>query len=289
MTVWPEVVTPGYFAAMGTTILQGRPFSSADVTGEQVCILSASAARYFFPNDEPLDRFVYAGGGDRSADGKTKVTPSETFRVIGVAADARFRSLREEAPRMIYEVARKDELNSEFFVVVRGANAGVTAGAIREAVRRIVPATASPTVFSFGRLVSLHLRRERMLTALSACFGGIALLLTALGLYGLIARSVVVRRKEIGLRLALGAQPRDAVGLILRQGLWLVAVGTAVGAGGALAVTHFLGSLLFGVKSSEAATFLGVAIGLFAVALLASGIPAWRAAHIDPIEALRYE
>ncbi|HUJ29912.1 MAG TPA: ABC transporter permease [Candidatus Acidoferrum sp.] len=289
MTLWPETVTSDYFAAMGTPILQGRAFSRDDVTGEQVCILSAAAARYFFPNEDAIGRFIYSGGADPAADGKTKVAVDDTFRVIGIAADARFRSLREEAPHMIYHFARKDEISSEFFVIARGPSAGVVAGAIREAARRVVPTAAPPTVFTFDRLVTTHLRRERMLTALSACFAGVALLLTIMGLYGLLARNVVVRTKEIGLRLALGARPRDALRLVLWQGLRLVFVGAIAGLAAAVAVTRLLGSLLFGVSATDPAIFAGVVVALFAVALGASCIPAWRAARIDPMQALRYE
>ena len=289
MSLWPETVTPDYFAAMGTPILEGRAFSRDDVAGEQVCILSAAAARYFFPGEEAVGRFLYGGGSDPANDGKTKAGPEETYRVIGVAADARFRSLREEAPRMVYDVARKDEISAEFFVVARGPSAGVVTGAIREAARRVVPGAAAPEVFTFDRLVETHLRRERMLTALSGCFAGVALLLTIMGLYGLLTRSVVVRTKEIGLRLALGARPRDAVRLVLRQGFKLVLIGSVAGVAAAVAVTRLLGSLLFGISATDPAIFAGVVVALFAAALGASCLPAWRAARIDPMQALRYE
>jgi predicted permease len=289
MTLWDETVTPGYFAAIGTPILEGRPFAPEDLNGDRVCILSASAARYFFPDEGAIGRFVYAGGEDQNADGKTKVDPNDTFRVIGVAADARFRSLREPAPRMLYQLARRDEILRDFSVVARGAGTGLTSGAIREVARQVTPGTAQPDVFTFDQLVATHLSRERMLMALSACFAGIALLLTVMGLYGLLARSVVVRTKEIGLRIALGARPRDAVGLVLRQGLRLVAIGAMVGIGAALVMTRLLSSLLFGVSASNPVIFAGVVAALFVVTFAACCIPAWRAARIDPMEALRYE
>jgi predicted permease len=289
MTLWPETVTPDYFAAIGTSILHGRSFSRADLNGEQACILSESAAQYFFPNQDAVGQFLYSGGADQANDGKTKVDASDTFRVIGVAADARFRSLREPAPRMMYALARTDEMGSDFFIVARGASAGVTTGAIRESVRRVVPAAQAPTLFTFNQLVATHLRRERMLMALSACFAGIALLLTVMGLYGLLTRSVVVRTKEIGLRLALGARRRDALALVLRQGLRLVAVGVVIGLAAAFAVTRLLGSLLFGVNATNPLILGGVVVVLVGVALAASCIPAWRASRIDPMEALRYE
>lgn len=286
MSVWPETVTTNYFQAMGTPVLKGRAFVRGDSTGEQVCVLSAGAARFFFPNEDPLGQMVYSGKPD---DGKGPVDPSNSFRVIGVAADARFRSLREEAPRMLYGLARKDEFSSEFFVLARGRNAGATTTAIRNAVRQVAPSSEPPAIFTFDRLVSTHLRRERMLTALSSSFAAIALLLTAMGLYGLLLRSVVVRTKEIGVRLALGASPRGALALVLSQGMRLVMVGALVGSAGALAVTRLLGTLLFGVSAANPIVFVGVLVAVFGVALTASCIPAWRAMRVDPIVALRYE
>jgi predicted permease len=289
MNLWGESVTPDYFAAMGTPILQGRAFTRGDLTAEQVCVLSVSAARYFFPNQDAIGRFVYSGAGDASQDGKSKIGPDDTFRVIGIAADARFQSLREAAPRMMYALARKDAIGSEFFIIARGANAATVTGAIREAMRRVVPAAEAPTVFTFYQLIATHLRRERMLMALSASFAGIALLLTMMGLYGLLMRSVVVRTKEIGLRLALGARPKDALALVLRHGLRLVMIGAAVGLAAAIGVTRLLGTLLFGISPTDPLILIGVVVALFAVALAASCLPAWRAARIDPMQALRYE
>ena len=125
--------------------------------------------------------------------------------------------------------------------------------------------------------------------ALSACFAGVALLLTALGLYGLLSRSVVVRTKEIGLRLALGAQPRDALLLVLSQGLKLVLAGSAFGLIAAFGVARLLRSLLLGVQADKPVLLIAAVTALFIVALAASSIPAWRAARVDPMEALRHE
>jgi putative ABC transport system permease protein len=197
--------------------------------------------------------------------------------------------LREEAPRMIYTLARPDGLGSDLFVIARGSNAALAAEAIREAVHRFAPVTEAPTVFTFDSLIKSHLRRERMLTFLSSSFAGVALLLTVMGLYGLLSRSVVVRTREIGLRLALGASPQDALALVLKQGLRLVAIGVVVGLGVALGVARLLGTLLFGITATNPIIFMAVAVIIFSVALVASCIPAWRAARINPMEALRHE
>jgi len=190
---------------------------------------------------------------------------------------------------MIYALARKDGLGSDLFVIARGPNPAQATAAIRDAVRRFAPTAEAPTVFTFERLVATHLRRERMLTFLSSSFAGVALLLTVMGLYGLLSRSVVVRTKEIGVRLALGARRRDALQLIIAQGLRLVLIGTLIGLGAAFFVTRLLGTLLFGVSVTSPATLAGVVVAIFAVGVAASFIPAWRAARIHPMEALRYE
>ncbi len=200
MQIWPEVVTPDYFSAIGTPIREGRAFNRADATAAQVCILSASAAHNFFPGEEVPGRFVYAGGSDVSLDGKYPASSQDTCQVIGVAADARFESLREPPERAIYRLIPQNQIGSDFFLVVRSSNVPVATAAIREAVRKTVPGAPEPTIFTFDQLVAAHLHQERMLTALSACFAAVALLLTALGLYGLLSRNVVMRRKEIGLR-----------------------------------------------------------------------------------------
>jgi predicted permease len=289
LQIWPEVVSPDYFSAIGTPIREGRAFNRADATAAQVCILSESAAHNFFPGEEAPGRFVYTGGSDASLDGKSPASPENICQVIGIAADARFESLREPPERAIYRIIPQNEVGPDFFLVVRSSNVAVATSAIREAVRKAVPGAPEPTVFTFDQLVAAHLHQERMLTALSACFATVALLLTALGLYGLLSRNVVMRRKEIGLRLALGASPRDALVLVLRQGLRLIVIGGAVGLVAAFATAKLLGTLLVGLQPSKPLLLIAAVALFFAVAVATSCIPAWRAARVDPMEALRYE
>ena len=209
--------------------------------------------------------------------------------MVGVAEDARFLSLREAPPRMLYSLAGGDEWGTRVSLAVRSSSTGIGAAALRNAVRQIVPSAVSPTVYTFNELVEAHLRQERMLTTLSLCFAGIALLLTALGLYGVLVRSVTLRTKEIGLRLALGARPGDALGLVMRQALRLVLSGIGIGLVIALGVTRLLRSLLFGVQPDSPLMLAAAAALLIVVALFASYLPARRATKVDPMVALRYE
>ncbi|HEV2378929.1 MAG TPA: ABC transporter permease, partial [Terriglobia bacterium] len=190
MQTWPESVSPGYFATMGTGILQGRGFAPSDESG--VCVLSASAAAYFFPDEDAVGRFVYSGGSDSGKDG-TDLDPKSACRVIGVAEDARFLSLREAPPRMLYSLAAGDDWGTAFSLAVRSSSPEAAAAALRNTARQVAPLAPAPAIYTFAELVDAHLQQERMLTALSICFAGIALLLTGLGLYGLLARSVLLR------------------------------------------------------------------------------------------------
>ncbi len=289
LQTWPETVSSAYFTVMGTRILEGRTFDRADSHGARVCILSVSAARYFFPRQDPIDRFVYAAGSNPRLDGKRKVDAEDAYRVIGVAQDARFRSLDEPPPRMLYFPILPKSLGNEFFLAVLGHKTPLAAEALRNVVRAVVPTAAQPEVYTFNALVNQNLRTERMLMALSTCFAAIALLLTALGLYGLMSRSVAARTQEIGVRVALGAPRGHVLTLVIRQGLLLVLGGAAVGLGAALVVARLLRSLLFGVHSGDPKLLAASMAVIFAVALLACFIPARRATKVDPMVALRYE
>lgn len=289
MQTWPVTVSAGYFAAMGTRIVEGRGFIRADANGDPVCVPSASETAYFFPGQDALGRFVYSGGMDPSLDGKTKIDPQNRCRVVGVAQDARYHSLREAPPRILYFPIVRDDMGPEFCLAVRSGGAGIADAAIRDAVRRVVPTAVPPTIFSFHDLVKEHLRQERMLVALSACFAAIALLLTTLGLYALLARSVLLRTREIGVRLALGALPGEALRMVIWQGLRLVLAGMVIGLAAALALARLLGGVLFGIRPTDPFTLAAVVAVLLCVALVASVIPGRKATKVDPMVALRYE
>jgi len=288
MQTWVESASPTYFEVMGTRILEGRDFTQADEIGAPVCILSSSAATYFFPNEDAVGMFVYSGGEDPHEDGQV-LDPRNACRVIGVSEDARFLSLREPAPRVLYHLATGDEWGMGASFAVRSSSSSLAAEAIRNVVRREVPGIPDPEIFTFNELIENHLEKERMLMSLSVSFGGVALLLVALGLYGVLARSVTLRTKEIGLRLALGAQPRDVVMQVIRRGLHLVIVGAIVGVPVALASVRLLKGLLFGINPDNPVAFAMVVVLVFVVVVGVSCIPAWRSTKVDPMVALRHE
>ena len=261
MRTWIESGSPDYFEVMGTKILEGRAFTHADESGARVCVLSSSAAAYFFPDEDAVGRFVYSGGEDPQKDGQD-LDPRNACRVIGVSEDARFLSLREAPPRMLYNLAG-DDWGTQASFAVRSSSTSLAAAAIRNAVRKQVPGVPDPEIFTFNELIKNNLEKERMLMSLSVSFGCVALLLIALGLYGVLARSVTLRTKEIGLRLAFGAQPRDVVMQIIRRGLHLVVVGVIVGVAIALPSMHLLKGLLFGIASDNPVVFVMVVVLVF--------------------------
>jgi putative ABC transport system permease protein len=288
MEAWPESVSPTYFATMGTAIQQGRGFLSQDLSGPHVCVLSASAAHRFFPGEDPIGKLVFAGADNPESDGKKAVDPADTCSVVGVAEDAHFRTLRETPPRTIYQLFGADGPGMTFSLAVKSGTPADVVSSIRRTVQSVAPAAIAPTPYTFSDLQDEDLKRERLLSILSSSCAAIALLLTGLGLYALLARLVALRTREIGIRLALGSQPRSVLALVIREGMTLVVAGVAFGLLPALAVSRVLHSLLFGV-TTVSLMFAGAIALLVAVGVTACYIPARRASRVDPMVALRYE
>jgi putative ABC transport system permease protein len=288
MEAWPETVSPDYFATMGTVIEQGRSFQPQDWGGAPVCILSASAAKRFFPDENAVGKMIYAGGDNPDLDGKTKIDPSDTCNVIGVAGDAHFRTLREAPERTVYTLFSKDEPEAKFGLAVKSGNSAAAVSAIRRAVHQTAPAAIEPTPISFAELIKEDLKKERMLTVLSSSCAGVALLLTALGLYALLARLVALRTREIGIRLALGSHTGNVLAMVIGDGMKLVLAGVVVGVLPSLFAPRALRTVLVSA-ASDWLIFAGSLAVLIFVALSACYLPARRASKVDPMVALRYE
>jgi putative ABC transport system permease protein len=269
-------VSPGYFATTGTPVLRGRSLDERDRQGAPgVVLVNEAFARRYFPGRDPLGRTV--SFWDRKRE------------IVGVVRDERFRGLAHESEPAVYPSLLQIPVSDIFLLVRSASSPAAVMPAMRAAVRAVEPDVALFQIRTAEELVTESLGSSRFETMLLSLFGAAALLLSALGLYGLLAYSVARRTREIGIRLALGAKRSDLAGMIVREGMSRCLAGLGVGAVAALASTRLLSSLLYGVRPSDPLIFVGVFGTLLAVALAASLLPARRAASVDPWKALRTE
>jgi putative ABC transport system permease protein len=272
-------VGPDYFATMGIPILRGRDFDARDEQpgARPVVIINETMARRFWPDGDAVGRNIQAG---------TNTPPME---IIGVARDIKYYSLAEEPLPYVYTSAAQGYA-PYMTLHVRAAGDPKTLGAaLRKEVGRLDPNVAIAQLTTLAELREAPLFPSRAMAIVSSLFGLLALLLAAVGVYGITSYMVGQRTREVGIRIALGAERRDIFRLIVGQGVRITFVGVGVGLGAALALTRFLSSQLFGVSPFDPPTFVAVALLLTFVALIACYIPARRAARVDPMIALRCE
>lgn len=278
-----ERVSPGYFATLGIPLLQGRDFASTDTPDAQkVIIVNQSTAERFWPGQDPL--------GKRLRFGRANQPDFPWLTVVGVVGDARYREIESVRPDL-YVPFRQDP-HWAMDVVLRTAGDPLRlAQPVAEAVRSIDPGLPVANLTTLEREIEESVAQPRLRTLILALFAGLALVLAAVGLYGIIAYSVAQRGQEIGIRMALGADRRGVLRLVLRQGLGLTLAGLAAGLAGsaAVAATGWLGDLLYNVAPTDVLTFAVVPLLLVAVSLLASVLPARRATQVDPLVVLRAE
>jgi predicted permease len=273
------VVGPNFFRTVGIPLVLGREFSRQDnETAPKVAVVNERLARYYFGGQNPIGRRIGWGKAD--------------IEIVGVARDAKYYDLREQPLRAFYVpyTQLNDRFSTRMTLLVRSSSDRdkLIAAVRREvhAVDRNVPLTAIKTVET---KIDETLSTERLLTSLAGAFGLLSALLTAIGLYGVTAYSVVRRTQEIGIRMALGARRGDVLRLVVRRGMVQVAVGLALGLAAAYGLTRFIAGWLYGVKPTDPATLAAVTLLLLAVALAACYLPARRAARLDPMVALRTE
>jgi putative ABC transport system permease protein len=274
----------GYFRAMGIPMIKGRDFDDRDRHGATpVVIITEALARQFFPNEDPIGKHIKPG--INTIEGE-KTTMRE---IIGVVGDVRNRSLDTE-PKPAYYVPQTQVPFDQMAMVVK--TAGEPHTLVSAATKQVAAMDQDIPVFavkSMEEYLSASVAAPRFSTTLLAIFAAVALVLTVVGVYGVMSYSVAQRTNEIGIRLALGAQSRDVLLMIVKQGGLLIVLGLVIGLTGAFALTRLLASLLFGVTAKDPFTFAAVAVLLAIVALLACYVPALRATRVDPMEALRCE
>jgi len=276
-----RIVTPGYFKAIGTPVLEGRDFQeSDDDRGLRVGVVDESFAKHFWPNESTLGK-RFRSQGDRSA--RAWVT------VIGVVRNVKHNSLDEQTDLQLYEVFARQTRWQNYLVVRTTSAPQSVISRIREEIKAGDPTLPFYDVHTMESAVSASLGIRRLMNVLLGGFALTALMLAAIGIYGVISLSVTARVREFGIRLALGAQTGDVRGLVLRHGVVLATLGVGIGVASALYLTRFLQRLLFGVAPIDWGTFSAVALILVATALVASYVPARRATRADPVSALRSE
>jgi predicted permease len=283
--VYLNRVSPGYFHAMGTPLLLGRDFSEHDsLASPKAIILSETTARAFFGVENPLGRMV--GMDHDNGTGKR-----EAIQVIGVVKDAKYEALDQAASFKTAFLAVSQDASpwpSVSFEIRSSSAPETIEPRIRDAITT-VNRNASIEFRNFETQVRDSVRQQEVVALLSGFFGALALLLAMMGLYGVTAYSVVQRQSEIGIRMALGAQQKAVLWLVMRAVALMLAIGTVAGAAGALLLGRLVASLLFGVKANDPATLAAAAIALTMAAAVAAYLPARRAARLDPMRALRNE
>ena len=270
-------IWPGYFATVGIPLLKGRDFTEADREGtELVAIVNETMARMYWPGEDPLGKRF-----------KHRLNPN-FYTVVGVARDAKYGGIASAPPPHLYYPALQYYTPAMSLAVRASGNAQVVLPSVLQVIRQIDDTMPLPQVQTMAEVLRGNLWTERMGAMLLVVFGLLAVTLTAVGVYGVMAYSVTQRTHEIGIRMALGAAHADVLRMVLRHGLTLTLLGVTIGLAAAFGVTRLIASLLY-VSPTDGLTFTMISALLASVAMLASLLPARRAARVDPLVALRQE
>jgi predicted permease len=275
-------IDPDFFATMEIPLVLGRAFTTADTaTSTRVAIINEAFVRKFFGGANPIGKH-FAGRPAAPAAGQ--------IEIVGVVADAKVNSLRDEAPPMYYRPMPQFPMPTRMVVIRTAKDAESMLSAITEAMRTVDPRLPLRDMSTnVDRIGKSYLLNERIFAYASTLFGSLALFVAMIGLFGLMSYGVARRTKEIGLRMALGAESRVVLKSVMTEALVMVAGGIVVGLGGALLMARMISSLLFGLAAYDPVTISAAAATLFAVSCLAGYLPARRAARVDPMTALRHD
>lgn len=273
------VATPDYFRTLNIPLVAGRAFTDQDTEQTpKVLVVNESMARQLWPGQSPIGK-------------RLTIWRDETFprEIVGVVGDTKASLDTEAGPQMYVPYAQDSGWTGMSFVIRTRSDPAIVTGAVRNGIRSLDKGIPVFNVKTMNDVLATSVGPRRTPMLLLSAFAGVALLLAMIGIYGVTAYHVTQRTQEIGIRMALGAQMRDVVKLVLKGGMSLALIGIAVGLAGAFALTRLMNSLLFGVKPTDIATFAAVSLGLLVTALIACYLPARKAMKVDPLVALRYE
>jgi putative ABC transport system permease protein len=266
--------------------VRGRAFTAQDDQDHPgAVIVNEAFVRHFFPNEEPLGRKLRPGPPGRIWDGQ-KLT---SFEIVGVVRDVKFDGLASASEPAYYLPAPQAPLEDMTVLVRTSSGPRAVISSLRQAVWAIDANQPLSNINTLEQIVSESIAQPRLNMLLMMLFGGLALLLSAVGIYGLLSYAVTQRTQELGIRMALGANVTDVLKLVLKQGMLLALIGEVIGLAGAFALTRLMSGLLFGVTPTDTTIFAGVVAVLTLTALFACYLPARRATKVDPLVALRYE
>ena len=279
----PIVLTsPEYFTALGVPFLQGRSFNETDKEGSPlVVIINKTLAERYFADESPIGNRFKIGGANRPR--------NPWMEIVGVVGDVKYSGLDAQPEPAYYMPLAQNVWGAAYLVVRASLNPSTLMPAIRDQIWELDKDIPIANLATMDQLLAESVAVPHFRTLLLGIFAVLALVLASVGIYGVISYSVTQRSHEIGIRMALGAQGRDVMTLVVRQGIVLALIGVAIGLAGSFALTHLMESLLFEVSTTDQTTFAGVAALLIAVSVLACWIPARRASRVDPIVALRCE
>jgi predicted permease len=273
------IVAPNYFTTMGIPLISGRGFTNRDDgRAPEVAVINEAAARKFFPGENPIGRrFGHSPEG------------TGNIEIVGVLRDVRYNSLKEQPPPTLYLPHLQSNPEDLVFSVRTAGDPANVLSALRAAVSAADPNIPIITIETQISTIERRFAQEKVLAQAYTLFGGIALFVAAIGLFGLMSYNVSRRTREIGIRMAMGAQRKEVLGLVLRESMLLVIAGIAIGIAGALGAGRFVASQLFGLEPTDPTTLMAAIVVMLAVSAAAGYLPARRAARVDPIVALRYE